>query len=241
VTTLILRDSIYAPLIPADTPVVAGYGDGLYIWSPSWKDGSNWFDLFPNAIKLAIVVSAAHVGDILDIETGDATPTDAPGWCQRFSRAGRRAPTLYCNRDTWPLVIAALKQAGVDPLSVDWWISTLDGSQSVPVPAGGKQPALIQYVDTGAYDESVILDPEWVGADMTPEEHGWLQGLFNGWFIQQNELQALQAGQAAAKTELDQLQAAVAAVQAAGVPPATIQPVLDSLARLSAHLGVGTA
>lgn len=243
--TLVLRDSIDAPLIPPDTPVVAGYGDGKYIWSPSWKDGSNWFDLFPNSVKLVIVVFAGDAGDILDIETGDATPADAPGWCQRFSRPGRRAPTLYCNRGTWPAVIAALQQAGIDPAGpgVDWWISTLDGTTDVAVPPGGKTPTLVQVTDTGAYDESVILDPSWAGLEdnMTPEEHGWLQDLYNGWFTQQTELLALQAGQAAAKTELDSLTASVAALQAAGVPPATLQPVLDSIAKLGAHLGVGTA
>ncbi len=169
---MILRDSVDAPLIPRDTPVVAGYGDGSYMWSPSWKAsgglpaGSNWFDLFPNAVRLVIVVNAANAGDILDVESGDATPAQVPGWCRRFNRPGRRAPTVYCNRDTWPLVIAALQAAGIDPAGpdIDWWISTLDGTVDVPVKPGGKAPALVQYVDTGAYDESVIHDPSWVGA-----------------------------------------------------------------------------
>jgi len=45
-----------------------------------------------------------------------------------------------------------------------------------------------------------------VEGEMTADEHRWLEGLFNGWFQQQNELQALLAGQKA-------LAAAVAAVQ----------------------------
>ena len=54
-------------------------------------------------------------------------------------------------------------------------------------------------------------------------------------------LSVLASGLGAAKAELDTLQAEVAALQAGGVPPATLQPVLDSLAKLGAHLGVGTA
>src|SRR5262249_20327614 len=120
---MILRDSIDAPLIPRDTPVVAGYGDGVYIWSPSWRDGTNWWDLFPNAIKLVIVVSAAHSGDVLDVESGDATPAEVPGWCDRFQRSGRRRPTIYCSRDA----IAAVRQAAGGRV-FDWWAATLDGT-----------------------------------------------------------------------------------------------------------------
>jgi len=150
--TLLLRDSINAPLIPPDTPVVAGYGDGKFIWSPSWVDGSNWWDLFPNAVKLVLVVDAAHSGDVLDVEVGDAAPADVPGWCDRFSRPGRRAPTVYCNRSTLPAV-----QQAVGGRRVDYWIATLDGTQDVP------GAVAVQYIDTGPYDESIIHDPSWVG------------------------------------------------------------------------------
>lgn len=162
---LVMRDSIDAPLIPRDTPVVAGYGDGKFIWSPNWRDGGNWFDLFPNSVKLVIAVFAQDAGDILDVETGDARPDQVPDWCARFNRPGRRAPTIYCNRATWPLVIDALASAGTNPAGphVDWWIATLDGTTNVAIPPGGKAPALVQVVDTGAYDESIILDPSWVG------------------------------------------------------------------------------
>ena len=159
--TLLLRDSINAPLIPKDTPVVAGYGDGKYIWSPSWLDGSNWFDLFPASLHLVIVVNAAHAGDVLDVETGDATPADVPGWCDRFNRPGRRAPTIYCDRNTWPLV-----QQAVGNRRVDYWIGTLDGTKVVP------GAVAVQYVDTGAYDESIIQDPAWVGFPSDPPTTG---------------------------------------------------------------------
>jgi hypothetical protein len=142
---LVMRDSVNASLIPTDTPVVAGYGDGLYMWS-----SSDWAR-FPNSITLSIVVDPAHQGDVLDVETGDAAPSDVPGWCDRFNRPQRRCPTVYVNRSNW-----AACRAAVGNRRVDWWVSTLDGTQQVP------GAVAVQYTDTGAYDESVILDPTWV-------------------------------------------------------------------------------
>jgi hypothetical protein len=141
-----MRDSVNSVMIPSGTPVVAGYADGLYQWSQA-----DW-DRHPAAVRLSIAVHPEDSGDVLDVERGDATPADVPGWCDRFRRLGRRAPTVYCNRSTWPACRVA---AGDRP--VDWWISTLDGTIDVP------GAVAVQYTDTGAYDESFILDPTWVG------------------------------------------------------------------------------
>lgn len=55
------------------------------------------------------------------------------------------------------------------------------------------------------------------GAMLTPDEHRWLEGLFNGWFQQQNELQALLAAVAALKPlDVDQLAADLVAHLPAG-------------------------
>lgn len=168
------RDSIDARAIPP-SDVVAGYGDGEWPWSPSWWDGSNGWDLHPEAQHLVVVVSAAHEGDGLDVERGDATPADVPDWVKRWKRAtGWRAAVLYCNRETWPEVVAALVAAGIDPAGplVDWWIASLDGTTTVTVPDGAKPPVAIQVRGSaqtgGNYDESIILDPSWVpGGNVT--------------------------------------------------------------------------
>ena len=76
---------------------------------------------------------------------------------------------------------------------------------------------------------------------MTDDEHKWLQGLFNGWFAHDKKLDALLQGQAAAMVELEAVQAGVAALVAAGVSPVQLAPLSEAVARLSAHLGVGTA
>jgi len=148
---LTMRDSITPSTIPIDgTDIVAGYGDGRYQWSPiGWSR-------FQNIPKLSIVVHPTHDGDVLDIENGDAAPASAPGWCDRFNRPLRRAPSLYCNRATWPAVKAA-----VGSRKVDYWIATLDGETKF-VPGA----VAVQWKNFGGYDESIVVDPAWVGLDV---------------------------------------------------------------------------
>jgi hypothetical protein len=166
-----LYDSVDATQIPRDAPAVAGYGDGAFIWSPSWRDGSNWWDLFPSAAQLVIVVNAAHQGDVLDIERFDAAPADAPGWADRFARPGRRRPTLYHSRDLRDQVLAAM--AG---RPYDWWAATLDGTQDVP------GAVAVQYLNTPGYDLSVVHDLSWIGGVpmFTPDEK---LALVHRWYV----------------------------------------------------------
>ncbi len=153
--TLLMRDSIDPTLIPLDDlAAVAGYADGLYQWN-----SAGWARFQPPIISLSIVINAANIGDILDVETGAASPADCPGWSDRFNRPGRRAPTFYVNRSNWSAVLAALNGR-----PADFWIATLDGTQSVP------GAVAVQYRDFGGYDESVILDLSWLGLIPIPKE-----------------------------------------------------------------------
>lgn len=152
---LIARDAIHASGIPLDTPVVIGYGDGAI---SQWTS-SDWARFPAGTPQLSIVTSAWDSGDILDVERFDAIPTDVPGWVRRFKRPGRRRPTVYANRETWPAVLEALAAANLPADAVDWWAATLDGTMLV---AGA---VAVQYISTGPYDESVILDPTWVGME----------------------------------------------------------------------------
>jgi hypothetical protein len=147
-----MRDSVVASRIPLNTDVVAGYADGFYEWS-----ASDWAR-FPNAVHLTIAVHAVHAADVLDVEQGDATPAEVPGWCDRFSRPGRRAPTIYCNLSSWPACKAA---AGAR--RVDWWIATLNGLPTVGGIPGAVAEQFVQHTDpVFHYDESVIYDLTWV-------------------------------------------------------------------------------
>lgn len=132
--------------IPADTPIVAGYGDGICQWS-----SADW-DRFPNAIQLVIVCFPGSSGDILDIEPGCASPSDAPGWIARYNRPIFKVPSLYVNRSNRDAVVAACTG-----LTYDLWVATLDGT--IDVPGFGTTVGAIQYIDVGGiYDESVCAD-----------------------------------------------------------------------------------
>lgn len=169
------RDSIDPREIPT-SDIVGGYGDGRWIWSPSWYDGTNGWDLHPQARALVFVVSPDHLGDALDVERGDATPADVPAWVSSWDRFDRgwRIAMVYCDRETWPLVVLELEAAGIDPagLQVDWLISTLDGTTMVTPPPGAKPPVAVQArgsaLTGGAYDEWAVFDLDWAAGRWPP-------------------------------------------------------------------------
>lgn len=143
---VLMYDSVDPFAIPLSAAVVAGYVDGLYAWP-----ASGW-ERFPGAVHVSIATQASSSADVLDVERGDATVSQVPGWCDRFARPGRRAPTVYCSRSAMTAV-----QAAVGSRRVDLWVSTLDGSTDVP------GASVVQYRDAGAWDESVVVDLGWIG------------------------------------------------------------------------------
>ncbi len=153
-----MHDSITAADIPRDAHIVAGYVSGRYKWSPA-----DWAR-FPNATKVRIATSAAvDDGHVLDVEPGDATPGEAPGWVQMRRRAGVD-PTVYCNLGALPAVRAAFAAAGV--AQPHYWVARYDNVPAVPAGAVAKQ-----YCDPatsgGHYDLSCVAD-YWPGVDPAP-------------------------------------------------------------------------
>jgi hypothetical protein len=148
-------DGVNAEMVPAGADGYMGYIDGLY---------RSFEDLklkFPLAKHLAIAVNPAdNAADVLDVEKGDATPSDAPGWVVRRRRSGHKFPTVYCAEGNWEAVKAAFAEAHVpEPFYI---IAAYPGDgATVPEGAVGHQ-----FVDHGGYDESVFL------ASYPPLENG---------------------------------------------------------------------
>lgn len=151
-----MYDSIDVAGIPADATMVAGYVDG------HWPTMAALAERFPHAVRVGIAVFAStNDGHVLDVETGDAAPADAPGWVRRRRAAGVD-PTVYCNASTWPAVHTAFAAAGdAEP---HYWIALYDGAPSIPTGAIAKQ-----YRNTPSYDISVVAD-YWPGIDPPPED-----------------------------------------------------------------------
>lgn len=153
-----MHDSTTAADIPANAQIVAGYVSGRYRWSdPDWAR-------FPRAIKVRIATQASvNDGHVLDVEPGDATPEQAPGWV-RMRRAAGIDPTIYCNLSALPQVQAAFRSAGVP--EPHYWVARYDGVANLPSGCVAKQ-----YIDPpgsgGHYDLSAVAD-FWPGVDPAP-------------------------------------------------------------------------
>lgn len=155
--TRLMYDAVTPTNIPANAEMVAGYVDGRFAWS-----AADWVR-FPNAVHVPIAVfPTTNNGVVLDVEQGDATPQQAPGWVL-MRRAAGVDPTVYCSEVAWPAVRAAFTAAGV--AQPHYWVAAYPGEGAV-VPAGA---VAHQYQDTGRYDLSIVAD-FWPGVDPTQED-----------------------------------------------------------------------
>lgn len=108
--SIVMFDDVDVSLIPPDAPAVAGYVDG------SWPTFEALKASHPHAHRLSIAVSAEHDAHCLDVETGDASPDDVPGWIRRqqASWAGEDwRPAVYASKAIVPAVIASCQAAGI--------------------------------------------------------------------------------------------------------------------------------
>lgn len=156
----VLYDSTTAADLPDTAGMVAGYVDGLYRWSDA-----DWAR-FPRAVKVRIAVFATtDDGHVLDVEKGNATPGQAPGWVAMRRRAGAD-PTVYCARANWAALRSAFTTAGVP--APHWWVA--DWTNSPHIPAGA---VACQWADpplTGHHwDISEVADV-WPGVDTTGDD-----------------------------------------------------------------------
>lgn len=138
--------------------MIAGYVDGRYAWT-----ASDWA-LFPHSVQVKIAVSASdNEGDVIDCETGDATPEEAAGWVRRRKAAGLYRPTVYCNKST----VSAVREATgtlVAGKDYDFWVADWTGSAhevTLPGPGASAKAAAVQYKSTNSYDESAVYDDGW--------------------------------------------------------------------------------
>ena len=151
----LMFDSVNPASIPAGSTMVAGYVNGAYANLPGLRAR------FPHALMVGISVTAgADEGVVLDVETGDAAPAEAPGWVLKRRAAGVD-PTVYCNASTWPAVRAAFAAAGV--AAPNYWIADYDGDPAVPAGAVAKQ-----YASNDSYDTSAVA-AYWPGVDPVPQ------------------------------------------------------------------------
>lgn len=157
-----MYDSVTAGDIPNGAHMVAGYVDGHY------KNVDALYKRFPHAVVVGIAVNShTNDGHVLDVESGDATPTEAVQWVIMRRHAGKD-PTVYTNSSEWPLVKEAFRAAGVT--GPHYWIAQWDGDTTIP---GG---AVAKQYKTGTrdnhYDTSSVHD-YWPGVDPVSISQGY--------------------------------------------------------------------
>lgn len=108
----VMFDSVNLTQFPPNPPAVAGYTSGYW---PTYKA---LVAQFPKAKHLSIAINASEDADCLDVETGDATPAEAPTWVRRQQKRGLKRPVVYANLSTMPQVVAALVAAGIRRVEV---------------------------------------------------------------------------------------------------------------------------
>lgn len=153
-----MLDGITPATVPAGAQIYAGYVGG------EWPSYAALVAAHPGALHVSIAVNASESARVLDVETGDAIPAEAPGWATRERVAGNPYPVVYMNMTTWPAVKAAFTAQGVTPPL--YWVAlyVTDPTRVPDIPAGA---LAIQYYDYGGYDESVVAD-YWPGLDPAP-------------------------------------------------------------------------
>lgn len=134
--------------IPLAVDGVMGYENGAYAWpAAAW-------DRWPKTVaKVRISVNAyENVGDMLDVESGDATPAQAPHWVQLRQGSGLARPTIYMSESVWPQVQAACKG-----LAVDYVVANYNNNPAIPAGAVGHQYAN-EPLTGGHYDWTEVVD-----------------------------------------------------------------------------------
>lgn len=152
--------SVLAPGIAAAFPeveMIARYLNGGYAW------GEAQIGLFPAAEHVTIsVTAAANEGDVLDVESGDATPDQTAGWIAMRKASGLYRPTIYCSRSVIPAV-----RIGTGPFILgkdyDIWVADYTGTAH-QVTAPGLPAAVCaatQWQSTPRWDISTVYNPLW--------------------------------------------------------------------------------
>jgi hypothetical protein len=155
-----MYDSTTAGDCPADGDLYAGYVDG------EWADYAAMVEAFPGKVHVRIAVNAfGPVADVLDVESGDATPQQCAGWRGRMRAASKPLSTYYCNRSNADAVAANLQAAGVSTDEAALWLATGGDPYDGPWEVRGYRIVAVQDRTSeqtgGHYDASTVYDDHW--------------------------------------------------------------------------------
>jgi tellurite resistance-related uncharacterized protein len=156
---LTMYDAIDVGAIPAGAAAVAGYVGG------HWPTYPQLLTKFPDAHHVSIAVNSGEDAHVLDIETGDAKPADAPAWVLRQQQRGLKRPGLYCSLSVMQGVVDVLETHDVQRKSVVLWCAHYTGTPHICGPQCGdglkETVDATQYKETSSVDESLVTPAFW--------------------------------------------------------------------------------
>jgi hypothetical protein len=123
---IVMYDSTEVSQIPSNPPAVAGYVDGKY------ANFNLMLKRFPRAHHLSIAVFPNDNAHCLDVEPGDATPTQAPEWVRRQHARGIKRPVLYGSRSSMDEIKPILARNGIKRTEVLLWVADPTGTSHIP-------------------------------------------------------------------------------------------------------------
>lgn len=107
----VMFDDTDVDLIPKSARAVAGYTGG------SWPTFFSLSRLFPNSRLVSIAIRSADRGQFLDVEPGDATVADFPGWFRNHPHARGG----YCSESNAAALVGAARAASIGPEHFVLW------------------------------------------------------------------------------------------------------------------------
>jgi hypothetical protein len=151
VKTSVIPDEIRIGNVTFPVDLKAGYINGKYVHD--------------EPVDVTIDVTGSRPdADVLDVEAGDASPSQAPKWAKDHKALHHgEAGTIYVNRDNVHSVFNAMESAGLR-VGVDFctWIATLDGTDHVPDMTGVRAIQLYGERQTDLnVDLSIVYDDGW--------------------------------------------------------------------------------
>lgn len=104
----VMFDDVSLNLVPRSARAIGYYADGGY------ANGNTAKGLFPKARKVSIAVFSNDFGDVLDIEPGDATISEAPGWYRLYKdKRPHGIPIFYTSVSNVDALVSTLAGAGI--------------------------------------------------------------------------------------------------------------------------------
>lgn len=146
---------------------LAGYTSGF------WPTYLGLRAAFPSAHTLSIAINASHHADCLDVEPGDAVPSQAGSWARSDIAAGFSKPCLYSDLSNMSAVKSSLAGAGLARSRYVLWLAWY---RNVPGLVAGYD--IVQWTDhaygrnldedTFALSALTVAQPPYVAPKPTP-------------------------------------------------------------------------